>query len=122
MSAVTGMEAMASGQSVAAATIVDTIRSEWIKLRTTRTTMVLLLCALGLELLVVGLTAIFVSVDPFDTENLVGAVTITTIPVGLMIGVIGSLIITSEFVHGTIRPTFAATPRDAGVCSPPSSS
>lgn len=91
--------------------MIDTLRSEWIKVRTTRTTFVLVLCALGLQVLVVGLTAVFVEVDPLRTMDLVTAATATSIVVGLLFGVVGTLVITSEHAHGTIRPTFAATPR-----------
>lgn len=91
--------------------MIDTVRSEWIKLRTTRTTLVLVICALGLQVVVVGLTAAFIEVDPLRTIDLVTAVTATAIGVGLLLGVIGTLVITSEHAHGTIRPTLAATPR-----------
>jgi ABC-2 type transport system permease protein len=90
---------------------VHTARSEWIKLRSTRTTLVLVLIAVGLEALVVGLTAVFADLDGLEADVLVNAVTFTSIPAGLLIAVVGSLAITSEYAHGTIRPTFAATPR-----------
>lgn len=90
---------------------VHTLRSEWIKLRTTRTTLVLVLIAVGLEALVVGLTAVFADPDGMSGDALVNAVTFTSIPVGLLVAVVGSLAITAEYAHGTIRPTFAATPR-----------
>lgn len=87
------------------------VRSEWIKLRTTRTTIVLVLVAAGLQALIVGLTSVFASADRRSTEYLLDAVTGSAIPVGLLLGVVGALAITAEHAHGTIRPTFAATPR-----------
>ena len=57
------------------------------------------------------LTAALIDVDDMSSRDLVEMVTGTSIITGMLLGVIGATAITSEFGFGTIRPTFAATPR-----------
>lgn len=95
--------------------MIRTVRSEWIKLRTTRTNVVLVASAIGFGLIVSTLTAALSNIDRFETVNLVTAVTAPTILMGMLLGALGALCITSEYGHGTIRPTFAATPQRARV-------
>jgi ABC-2 type transport system permease protein len=90
--------------------VIDTIRSEWIKLRTVRMNAVLMVIAVAFPLVITGLTAALIDPDNFDAEDLVGLVTGTSVVSGMLLGVIGAAGITSEFGFGTIRPTFAATP------------
>jgi ABC-2 type transport system permease protein len=52
-----------------------------------------------------------VDVGDFDTQDLAGLVTSTSVITGMLLGVIGAASITGEFGFGTIRPTFAATPK-----------
>lgn len=91
--------------------MIRVLRSEWIKLRTARTNVVLVIGAIAFGLIISTLTAVFTEVEPFETVNLVTAVTAPAIGMGLLLGTLGALCITAEFGHGTIRPTFAATPR-----------
>lgn len=91
--------------------MINVLRSEWIKLRTVRMNHVLTGIAVAFPVIVVVLTTVFVNTDDFSTRDLVGLVTGTSVITGLLLGVIGAAGITSEFGFGTIRPTFAATPR-----------
>jgi ABC-2 type transport system permease protein len=118
----------AVGASLSAAGIV---RSEWIKLRTVRST---LWCYGLLIVLVVGVSTLIASLANFGDGDFGGAplgsgVAITgdaagSIVVGLntaglniavlIVAVLGSLIITGEYSTGMIRSTFAAAPKRTG--------
>lgn len=91
--------------------MIATLRSEWIKLRTVRMNWVLSLLAVGFPLVITVLTTALVDADDMGADDLIGLVTGTSIVSGMLLGVIGAAGITSEFGFGTIRPTFAATPR-----------
>ena len=91
--------------------MIDIIRSEWIKLRTVRMNYVLTILAVAFPLVITVLTAALIDVDDMSSRDLVEMVTGTSIITGMLLGVIGATAITSEFGFGTIRPTFAATPR-----------
>jgi len=96
------------------------VRSEWIKLRSIRSTW---WCYAILVAVTVGMAALLGSaVDPVpgDGPDLVngtfvslntGSVLLTT----LVVGVLGVLIITGEYGTGQIRSTFTADPRRTGV-------
>lgn len=90
--------------------MIATIRSEWIKLRTVRSNLVLASAAVILPL---AITLISAAVrDPYD----IGSQDLTDFIVGtgslavLLVGVVGVLCITQEYSQGTIRITLAATP------------
>jgi hypothetical protein len=92
----------------------DAVRSEWLKLRTTRANIVLLLLALFVPVL---LTALVTGTAPLDT--LANDTTANRFSLalagagigGILLGVLGVLVIGSEYRHNTIRVTFAAVPR-----------
>jgi ABC-2 type transport system permease protein len=44
-------------------------------------------------------------------SDVAGLVTATSVVTALLLGVVGAVSISAEFAYGTIRPTFAATPR-----------
>jgi ABC-2 type transport system permease protein len=87
------------------------LRSEWIKLRTIRMNWVLVIIAVGFPLVVTTLTAALIDVDDIDTEDIVGLITGTSVITAMLLGVVGAATITGEFGFGTIRVTFAATPK-----------
>lgn len=96
--------------------MINVLRSEWIKLRTVRMNWVLGIIAFGFPLVVTLLTAYFRGDDtgPFNSlkaDDLASVLTGTAVVSALLWGVIAAASITSEFGFGTIRPTFAATPR-----------
>jgi ABC-2 type transport system permease protein len=98
--------------------IADVVRSEWIKLRSVRSTYwTLLATAVGM----VGLGALFTAtyvarydrLNPIERLNLnpaaqsLGGVFLAQ----LAVGVLGVLVMSSEYATGAIRATFAAVPR-----------
>ncbi len=91
--------------------MIATLRSEWIKIRTVRMNWVLSVLAVAFPLGITVLTTALIDVDDMSAENLISLVTGTSIVSAMLLGVIGVAGITSEFGFGTIRPTFAATPR-----------
>jgi ABC-type transport system involved in multi-copper enzyme maturation permease subunit len=92
------------------------LRSELLKLRTTRSSRQLPLWMLGLILLVVLLHVFSLGVETISTDD--GQLKVlgwgTTIG-ALFACLLGAISITAELRHGTIRPTFLATPRRARV-------
>jgi ABC-2 type transport system permease protein len=92
--------------------MINVLRSEWIKLRTVRMNWVLGIIAFAFPLIVTLLTAFFSGDDEgFDARTLLEVLTGTSVVTTLLCGVIAAASITGEFGFGTIRPTFAATPR-----------
>lgn len=91
--------------------MIQTLRSEWFKLRTIRLHVWLPVGAVALLLVVVALVGILSEDgDTFDGSDLMSIVGGFTILVGFVVGVIAALGVASEFSHNTIRPTLAATP------------
>jgi ABC-2 type transport system permease protein len=87
------------------------IRSEFLKIRSTRTTIGLVVGLIALVLLFVLLTG-FLShtgslMGPDDQRNFLGIGSFASIFAALA----GILVVTSEYRFGTIRPTFVFTPR-----------
>lgn len=88
------------------------LHAEWIKLRTVTMNWVLTTIALAFPLVVTLLTAFFRGDDSdFSTRQLVEVATGSSFVTVLLLGVVAAAGITGEFGFGTIRPTFAATPR-----------
>lgn len=92
------------------------LRSELFKLRTTRTSVYLLLWMAGLTLFVVALHVLAFPLDdisrPGNQRKVLG---LGTTVGGLFASLLGAMSITGEFRHGTIRPTFLAAPQRARV-------
>jgi ABC-2 type transport system permease protein len=92
------------------------LRSELLKQRTTRTNALLLLWMVGLVVLVVLLHVLSFGVDDLSrADNQLKIVGLGTSLGALFAGLLGAMSITAEIRHGTIRPTFLATPRRARV-------
>jgi ABC-2 type transport system permease protein len=88
------------------------LRSELLKQRTTRTNLVLLLWMVGLVVLVVLLHVLSFGVDDLSRhDNQLKIAGLGTSIGALFASLLGALSITGEIRHGTIRPTFLATPR-----------
>lgn len=92
--------------------MMNTIRSEFIKIRTVRVHWVLAIIGLALPIALIVLFAVFVSLfDLADrsrtvTDFIVGSSALT----GLLLSAMAAISLTSEYGHNTIRPTYAATP------------
>jgi ABC-2 type transport system permease protein len=87
---------------------VSLLRSEWLKLWTTRTTWVMLGIALLGEALFAGL---YVALAPLEEIGDIDQVATGTGLLLAMMLVLGVLIATTEFRHGTASSTFLATPK-----------
>jgi ABC-type transport system involved in multi-copper enzyme maturation permease subunit len=88
------------------------LKSELLKLRTTRTSLLLLIWMTGLIALVVLLHVLSLSTDQIARAD--GQRKVLGWGTGiaaLFASLLGALLITAEIRHGTIRPTFLATPR-----------
>ena len=91
--------------------MINTIRSEWIKLRTVRMNLVLFILAVAFPVIVSVLVSSLVDISDLKVSDVAGLVTGSSVVTALLLGVVGAVSISAEFAHGTIRPTFAATPK-----------
>ena len=91
--------------------MISTINSEWIKLRTVRMNLVLFIIAVAFPVIVSILVASLGDITDLRASDVAGLVTGSSVVTALLLGVVGAVSISAEFAHGTIRPTFAATPR-----------
>jgi ABC-2 type transport system permease protein len=92
--------------------VIAQLRSELLKQRTTRTNVLLLLWMVALVVLVVLLHVLSFSVDDLARpDNQLKIVGLGTSIGALFASLLGAMSITGEIRHGTIRPTFLATPR-----------
>ena len=88
------------------------VSSELLKQRTTRTSLLLLVWMTGLILLVVLLHVLSLSTGHISTsDGQLKVVDWGTSIAALFASLLGAMSITAEIRHGTIRPTFLATPR-----------
>lgn len=111
-----GTSAARSGNGRAApASFADVVRSELCKLRTVRSTYWSVIAAVGFMLAFAALEAIFLPSRLSDqSKETLDAVRVSlggTHLSQIAFGVLGVLVITSEYTSGMIRATFAAVPR-----------
>jgi ABC-2 type transport system permease protein len=93
---------------------VNLLHSEWLKLFTTRTTWAMLGIGLFCEGLFAGLFSALVSVDGLSRAEELDVTEPVPTGTGLLmvlVLILGVLVITSEFRHGTSSSTFLATPK-----------
>jgi ABC-type transport system involved in multi-copper enzyme maturation permease subunit len=92
--------------------MIEQLRSELRKLRTTRTVAVLLLVAVALALLGIIAPGLSDTLDELATEDtqrtLIGSAATNAVFFATFVGV---LVVTTEFRYGTIRPTLVFEPR-----------
>jgi ABC-2 type transport system permease protein len=86
--------------------VIDQMRSEWIKFRTVRSTVVLTVLAVVLAVGVAVLAGFLID-GTMRIDDALGGVQIAS----LLILVLGVQIVGQEYRFATIRPTFSATPR-----------
>ncbi len=90
--------------------MIATIRSEWIKLRTVRSHLVLVIFAVAFPWLVTLLTVSLIKDTDLANDTLVRVLVNSARVSSILLGVVAVLGICGEFTYHTIRPTFAATP------------
>jgi ABC-2 type transport system permease protein len=91
------------------------LRSELIKLRSTRTALGLFAAMTGLVVLAVVLHSLLPAESLADPDNQLTILGRGEFLGALFAALLGALSITSEIRHGTIRPTFLFTPRRSRV-------
>ena len=95
--------------------MIDEVRAELLKIRSTRTTLGLVAGMVALTVLVALLTGLLTKaphlVTPEDQRGLLDVGS----SAGLFSALAGVMLITSEYRHGTIRPTFLFDPRRSNV-------
>ncbi len=92
----------------------DVVRSEWLKLRTARANLVLLLLALLVPVLLTALVTGTTPLDALPDDTPANRFSLAIAGTGTghtLLAVLGVLVIGSEFRHNTIRITFSAVPR-----------
>ena len=93
----------------------NAIRSEWIKLRTARSNLVLLVLSAAVPVAFTILITATVRSSDVDEQDRFSLLLAGAMVGYLLIGVLGVLVIGQEFRHTTIRVTFTAEPRRARV-------
>ena len=88
----------------------DQLLSELRKMRSTRTNLGLLAGMIGLTLLTVLINGFVLSANELQTHDNQHTLLSAGTNGALFAALIGVMVITSEFRHGTIRPTFVVTP------------
>lgn len=91
------------------------IRSEWLKQRSTGTNLALFASMAGLVLLAVILHSLLPADRLGNREAQLMVMGRGEFLGALFAALLGAMSMTSEFRHGTIRPTFLVTPRRGGV-------
>lgn len=89
------------------------ISSEWIKMRSIRTTWLFVAFAIAVPVLISSLYAAFTS--EIDPDTLYRALTAASIVTLILLGVLGASSYSAEHAFNTIRPTFSVTPKRARV-------
>ena len=118
MSAITATPSAGSSRPTGTQVFASNVRAEWTKLRSVRSTMWTLLATVGIA---VGFGALVGVSQMTSWDNLDPAERMRFDPTffslsglwlaQLAVGVLGVLIVTSEYATGQIRATFGATPR-----------
>lgn len=93
--------------------MIHAVRAEWIKLRSVRANIILIVIAVAVPVVLSALISAFASFGPFANPDEAFGVTVIapSILACYLSGVLGILGIGQEYRHNTIRVTFAAQPR-----------
>lgn len=95
--------------------MINTLRSEWIKLRTIQVHWVLAAVALLFPITVVTLVATFGDISVVQSDEVADLIVGLSVVSAMLLGATAAISLTSEYNHSTIRPTYAATPSRARV-------
>lgn len=91
------------------------VNSEWIKLRTLRSTVWVAVLTVGIMAAFAGLFAWAITAFPEGAPTSAGVIVVGYPIAQLAIAVLGVLVITGEYATGSIRTTLSAEPRRLGV-------
>lgn len=96
--------------------MINTLRSEFIKLRTILSHWVLAIIAFVFPVGVVVLVAMLANYDfGIDSTDISGLIVGLTVVSAMLLGAMSAISLTSDYGHNTIRPTYAATPNRLAV-------
>lgn len=91
--------------------MINTLRAEYIKLRTILAHWILATIAFVFPIVVVALVAMFAPFDAgFDSNEVSSLIVGLTVVSAMLLGAMSAISVTSDYGHNTIRPTYAATP------------
>lgn len=91
--------------------MINTLRAEFIKLRTILAHWVLAIIAFAFPIVVVALVALFGNWDfGIASSDISGLIVGLTVVSAMLLGSMSAISLTSDYGHNTIRPTYAATP------------
>lgn len=91
--------------------MINTLRSEYIKLRTILAHWVLTVLAVAFPIVVVTLVSVFGTFDgSLESTEFSGLIVGLTVVSAMLLGAMSAISLTSDYGHNTIRPTYAATP------------
>ena len=93
----------------------DALQSEWIKLRTARSNLVLLILAATVPVALTLLLTLTIPKTDLDESDLFGLLLAGAHVGYILLGVLGVLVIGQEYRHNTIRVTFTADPKRSRV-------
>jgi ABC-type transport system involved in multi-copper enzyme maturation permease subunit len=95
--------------------VIAQVKAELLKIRTTRTTLGIVLGMIALILLFSLLSGLLTKAPSLaSTEDQRGLLSVGSLA-GVFSALAGIMLVTSEYRHGTIRPTFLVTPRRSRV-------
>jgi ABC-2 type transport system permease protein len=97
--------------------VIDQVKAELLKVRSTRTTFGLVVGVIVLTLLIVLLTGVLTAASGLTSKDDQRSLFAPGGVALIFSGLAGVLLITSEYRYGTIRPTFLFTPRRSSVLS-----
>lgn len=91
--------------------MINTLRAEYIKLRTIVAHWILAIIAIAFPIVVVVLVALFANFDfGLESTEISGLIVGLTVVSAMLLGAMSAISVTSDYGHNTIRPTYAATP------------
>lgn len=91
--------------------MINTLRSEFIKLRTIAAHWVLAIIAIAFPVVVVTLAALFGNFGlGLQSDEMASLIVGLTVVSAMLLGAMAAISLTSDYGHNTIRPTYAATP------------
>lgn len=92
--------------------MINTLRAEYLKLRTILAHWILAVIAFVFPIVVVALVAIFAPFGAgFDSNEISGLIVGLAVVSAMLFGAMSAISVTSDYGHNTIRPTYAATPK-----------
>ena len=94
--------------------MINTLRSEWIKLRTVRMNLVLFIIAVAFPLIVSVLVASLGDIDDLRASDVVGLVTGSSVVTALLLGVVGA---SRSAPSSGSAPSGRRSRRRRGVCA-----